>query len=136
MRFSFFRDVTWRIFVVNYRRFGATHFQGYNIHSYTLEDGIDRLSRNAIYAANTSQNVWVWNIVEMSDGRKLKYKEEKARISQLVDHKYHIISLRRSLICAVSFLEILSNVCVKKKHRFITASLPQNNVYQQVKGRK
>jgi hypothetical protein len=50
MRFSLFRDVTWSIFVVNYRRFGATHFQGYNIHCYTLEDGIDRLSRNAIYA--------------------------------------------------------------------------------------
>jgi hypothetical protein len=46
-----------------------------------------------------------------SDGGKLKYSEEKAPVSQLVDYQYHIISLRRSLICAVSFLEILSNMC-------------------------
>jgi len=49
-----------------------------------------------------------------SDGGKPKYSEEKAPVFQLFDYIHHIISLRRSLNCAVSFLEILSNVCVKK----------------------
>ena len=60
MRFSLFRDVTWGIFVLNYRRFGTTHLHGYSIDGYTLEDGNDRLSRNVgkylpIYDGETSQ---------------------------------------------------------------------------------